>query len=399
MVPERYSIVEEGAEMSERKYLRFPRSYRVEHWLLVASFTTLAITGLVQKYATVGLSQGIMSLMGGVENVRLIHHIAAAVMMLEAVYHMGAIAYRVFVRRVRLTMLPGLDDLRAILGHFLHNLGLRHTKPQEARYTAAEKFEYWALIWGTLIMGITGFMMWNPIATTQILPGDFVPAAKAAHSGEALLAVLAVLVWHFYHVHVKQFNKSIFTGYLSEDEMIEEHPLELADIKSGTAQRLVDAKGVRQRRRIFFPIYGAISLLLLAGIVYFTTFEQTAITTLPPAEDVQVFAPLTPTPLPSPLPTEPRLDDAPRSWEDGIADLMMGKCGSCHSGDAALAGLDLSTYGGTLAGGSAGPAIVPGEPNNSLLVRRQAEGTHPGQFSGEELSWIVDWIEAGAPER
>jgi cytochrome b subunit of formate dehydrogenase len=384
--------------MSERKYLRFPRSYRVEHWLLFASFTILAVTGLVQKYATVGLSQGIMSLLGGVEKVRVIHRIAAAVMMLEAVYHVGAIAYRVFVRRVRLTMLPGLDDLQAIMGHFLYDLGLRDAKPQEGRYTAAEKFEYWALIWGTLIMGITGFMMWNPIATTRILPGDFVPAAKAAHSGEALLAVLAVLVWHFYHVHIKQFNKSIFTGYLTEEEMIEEHPLELADIKSGTARRLVDSEGVRRRRRIFLPIYGAISLVLLAGIVYFTTFEQTAITTIPPAENVEIFAPLTPTPLPSPLPTEPPLVDAPTTWEDGIADLMREKCGSCHSGDAALASLDLSTYGGALAGGSSGPAIVPGEPDNSLLIRRQAEGTHPGQFSGEELSWVVNWIEAGAPE-
>ncbi len=86
-------------------------------------------------------------------------------------------------------------------------------------------------------MIITGFMMWNPIATARFLPGDFIPAAKAAHGGEALLAVLAIIVWHMYGVHIKHFNKSMFTGKISEEEMLDEHPLELADIKAGIANR------------------------------------------------------------------------------------------------------------------------------------------------------------------
>jgi cytochrome b subunit of formate dehydrogenase len=386
--------------MGERRYLRFPRLYRIEHWLMVASFVTLAITGLVQKFATAGLSLGIMSLLGGVANTRLIHRIAAGTLVAEAVFHAGTIAYQVFVRRIRLTMLPGLEDVQAIVGQFLHNLGLQKHRPQEGRYTAAEKFEYWALIWGIIIMGITGFMMWNPIATTSLLPGDFIPAAKAAHGSEAILAVLAVIVWHVYHVHIKHFNKSLLTGYLTEDEMVKEHPVELADIKSSAARRLVDSVGVRRRRRIFIPVYTAVALGLLAGIVYFATFEKTAIATIPPAEQVQVYAPLTPTPRPTPrpLPTETAPAQVPTTWNNGISQLFMDKCSACHSGPNAAAGLDLSTYQGLLTGGVSGPAIIPGNSDGSLLVLRQAEGNHPGQFNGEQMAWIVDWIDAGAPE-
>ena len=63
------------------------------------------------------------------------------------------------------------------------------------RFTFDEKFEYWAFVWGTLVMGLTGFMLWNPIVTAKILPGVAIPAALAAHSGEALLAVLAIAIW------------------------------------------------------------------------------------------------------------------------------------------------------------------------------------------------------------
>jgi hypothetical protein len=203
-------------------------------------------------------------------------------------------------------MLPTLDDARNAIQSFLYNLGLSKTRVQQGRYTFEEKAEYWAFVWGTVIMVITGFMLWNPIATSRFLPGEFIPAARTAHGGEALLAVLAIIVWHMYHVHLRQFNRSMFTGYLSEHEMLEEHPLELADIKAGTAERVARPETIERRKRVFYPIYGVIGILLLAGIFAFVTFEQTAIDTLPPAEQVAVFAPLTPTPLPTLPPTRHR---------------------------------------------------------------------------------------------
>src|SRR5574337_607930 len=129
--------------------------------------------------------------------------------------------------------------------------------------------------------GIRG-MMWNPIATARFLPGQFIPAAKAAHGGEALLAVIAIIIWHMWSVHLRHFNKSMWTGSLTEEEMLHEHPLELADLKAGVAERPVDAVTLKNRRQIFFPVAGVASAALLIGVYFFPTFEQTAITTLLP---------------------------------------------------------------------------------------------------------------------
>ena len=96
-----------------------------------------------------------------------------------------------------------------------------------------------------------------------------------------LLAILAVLVWHFYSVHLKSFNRSMFSGDMSEAEMEHEHPLELERIKAGRAHPEADPAQLMHRQRIFLPMAGALALLLLLGIYWFVTFEQTAIETLP----------------------------------------------------------------------------------------------------------------------
>jgi hypothetical protein len=159
----------------------------------------------------------------------------------------------------------------------------------------------------------TGFFMWNPITTTQFLPGQFIPAAKAAHGNEAVLAVLAILVWHIYGVYIKFVNKSMWTGNLSEHEMLEEHPLELADIKAGTASRPVDPVQVKKRQMIYFPIAAVLTVALLFGIYNFATAEKTVITTIPPIDvGGQIYKPQTPTPLPTHFPTRtPRPTSTP----------------------------------------------------------------------------------------
>ncbi|MBI3957849.1 MAG: hypothetical protein HY328_03490, partial [Chloroflexi bacterium] len=160
---------------------------------------------------------------------------------------------------------------------------------QMGRYTFGEKVEYWAVVWGTVIMILTGFMLWNPIATSRLLPGAFIPAAKAAHGGEALLAVLSIVTWHLYNVHVKQFNKSMFSGWLSRHEMEEEHPLELAVQEAGK-ERPVDGTILRRRQRLYLPVAVLFSLALLISVYFFVTFEATAITTVP-RQTVEVFVP------------------------------------------------------------------------------------------------------------
>lgn len=379
-------------------FLRFPVPYRIEHWLFMLSFTTLAITGLVQKFAANPIPQSIIRLFGGIGNTRTIHHTAAIIMMFVVIYHIGAIGYRVYVRRIRFTMLPFLSDLTNAAKILGYNVGFTKGKVQQDRYTFEEKLEYWAVVWGTLIMGITGFMMWNPLLTTSVLPGSVIPAAKVAHGLEAILAVLSILVWHLYNVLVKYFNKSMFTGYISEHEMIEEHPIELANIKAGIDPPRVDEQDVKKRRKIYLPVYGVIAVLLVIGIYFFVAYEVTAITTVPPAEIVEVFVPLTPTPLPTHVPTATSAPVTAVTWDGGIGELLNNKCGNCHNNSQALGGLDLTSYESALAGGNSGLVIIPGDPEGSQLVIVQSAGDHTGQLSDEELQLAIDWIEAGAPE-
>jgi formate dehydrogenase gamma subunit len=263
-------------------YDRFTRSDRAQHAVMVISFLVLAVTGLPQKYIYVNnrYLDDLIDLMGGIEGVRVIHRWAATVLMLATVYHLLAAAHRVLVRRVSLSMLPRYQDVVDALQTVRYNLGLAGARPRTDRYTWEEKVEYWSLLWGTVVMIATGFMLWNPIATARFLPGEFIPAAQVVHGGEALLAILAVLVWHFYSVHLRHFNRAMFTGRMSEHEMEEEHPLELARIRAAAAAPAVDPAAVARRQRVFLPVAGVVAILLLVGIYWFVTFEQTAITTL-----------------------------------------------------------------------------------------------------------------------
>ncbi len=193
----------------------------------------------------------------------------------------------------------------------------------------------------------------------------------------------------------------MFNGKLNNQQMLHEHPLELADIKAGLAERPTDPKEVKRRRKIFFPTYSALAALMLVGLVFFVTYEQTAITTLPPAASTsEVFVPLTPTPLPTqrPTATSAPLAEAP-TWDNSIADIFANRCTACHGEVAKLADLDLSSYETAMQGSKSGPVIIPGSPEESLLIQIQTAGGHPGQLTEDEIKLVTDWIAAGAAEK
>ena len=158
--------------MSETRYLRFTVSDRIEHWIQMASFTILGLTGVVQKYATASLSIGIIRLLGGIEFVRIIHRTAAVVMMVAVVYHIGGLLYRLYVRRVRPTILPGINDVQAAWQAVKYNLGLDKRKPQQGRFTFEEKAEYWAFVWGTLVQKtLLNFQLRPAVSASPRCPG------------------------------------------------------------------------------------------------------------------------------------------------------------------------------------------------------------------------------------
>ena len=210
-----------------RVFIRFDARERFEHQVLIGSFTALGFTGLLQSFSTIGLVSWIINiLLGGIETLRTIHHLAAIIFAVQTAYHFSGIIYLWFVKRELGSMWPKWDDLKGLLGMFKFNLNMAKERPAFDRFSIEEKVEYWALLWGTVIMGITGIFQWFPMLITSLLPGVAIPIARAIHAWEAILAVLAILTWHLYHTLIKENNQSIFTGVMTEEEMQESHALE-----------------------------------------------------------------------------------------------------------------------------------------------------------------------------
>ncbi|MGQ9502863.1 MAG: formate dehydrogenase subunit gamma [Anaerolineae bacterium] len=287
---------------AQTRYPRFSVSQRIQHWVMFISFTVLATTGLPQRYALSPWAETLIRVLGGIETTRIIHRGAAVVFILVTLYHFFHLMYKLFVEHARPTILPGLRDFTDFLHMVRYHLHLTHEHPRLPRYNFVEKIEYWALVWGSVLMIVTGFLLWNPVFATRLLPGEIIPAAKMAHSAEALLAVLAVVIWHFYSVHLKRFNRSMFDGTLSRKEMEEEHAAELEEVEIGCVL-LEPSETLKRRQRIFLPAASVLGVGLLGALYWFVTFEQTAITTVPPIETVQAFVPATPTPTNTPTAT------------------------------------------------------------------------------------------------
>jgi formate dehydrogenase gamma subunit len=274
---------EKSAPESDRKMIfRFRWPERIEHIILLISFIGLASTGLPQKFAQNHLAESMIALLGGIETVRIIHRVFATVLMATGIYHGGSITYKLFVLGQPPYMLPRFSDFTDLIKTMAFNLGLSKKHPRMGRFNFGEKLEYWAVIWGMGVMILTGFMLWNPIATTRFLPGEAIPAAKTAHGNEALLAVLAIIIWHMYNVLVARRNLSIFSGKISREIMEEEHALELEAIEQGETPQPPPPDIYRKRMKRFVPFAIFMTILLLAGLIWFVTFEQTAITTIPP---------------------------------------------------------------------------------------------------------------------
>jgi formate dehydrogenase gamma subunit len=382
----------------EKRYLRFPLYRRIEHWVMVTAFITLGLTGLIQKYNETAFSRFVFEVLGGVEPTRIIHRVAAIALALVTIAHLGDFLYNWYVRRARLSMLPDKDDAVNAWKLFLHNLGFEKEAPKQGFYTFEEKFEYWALIWGTVLMGVTGFILWNPILANKILPASWIPAAKAAHGLEAVLAVLAVAVWHSYHVLIKHFNTSMYTGYMSQEEMEHYHPKALEE--PPIELPAPDDPEFKRRKKVFGVVYSVVAAVMLSGLVFLVFTEDTALATRPPVEEIEnieAYAPLEAAPLPTTgSPVEAA--NLGTSWDDGIGDFFDAECGLCHSYGVQASGLDLSSYQAVLEGGKSGPAIRPGAGGISPVVLWPQRADHPVLLEDEVLAALREWIDAGAPE-
>jgi cytochrome b subunit of formate dehydrogenase len=168
-------------------------------------------------------------------------------MVLASLYHI----YYLFAvprgKQLLRDMLPVRSDLTEVTGMLKYNLGFSDEKPLLGRFSYIEKAEYWALIWGTIVMAVTGFILWFDNTFIGLLTKLGWDVARTVHYYEAWLATLAIIVWHFYFVifnpDTYPLNLAFWKGTLTEEEMLEEHPRELERMqKQERAEKAAEGK-------------------------------------------------------------------------------------------------------------------------------------------------------------
>ncbi len=226
-------IVEE--RLAHRLYVRMTLDERLQHATLAISFIVLVITGFALRFPDAWWVASIRDISPVMFDVRgILHRVAAVVMVGVSVYHIYYIAATQRGRELLRDLLPRMSDLTDAVGVLRYNLGFSPIKPKFGRFSYIEKSEYWALVWGTIVMGVTGVIMWFDNTFMGLLTKLGWDVARTVHYYEAWLATLAIIVWHIYFVifnpDIYPINLAFWKGTLTEEEMAEEHPHELEKI-------------------------------------------------------------------------------------------------------------------------------------------------------------------------
>jgi cytochrome b subunit of formate dehydrogenase len=181
----------------QRTVLRMDRAQRLQHFCLLLSFFVLAWSGFALKYPDSWFAW----LFGGDETIRRwVHRVAGVVLLGTGAVHLVYGVATANGRRLLADLWLRGSDLRDLVANGRYLLNRRPRPSRFGRFGYPEKLEYWAVVWGTLIMGATGLMIWFKLDVTRFLPRWAIEVATTVHYYEAILACLAIGVWHFYHV-------------------------------------------------------------------------------------------------------------------------------------------------------------------------------------------------------
>jgi len=215
--------------------MRFHRYDRMLHGLLMASFLTLALTGMPLLFPEAPWATTLANLLGGYRVTGVLHRIAAVTLMLVFLTHLVRLAHRLFVRKDfgmlwgPRSLVPQPVDLIQLLQHFRWFVGLG-PRPRFDRYSYWEKFDYWAVFWGMAIIGTSGLMLWFPAFFARFVPGWIFNIALVIHGEEALMAMVFIFTVHFFNGHLRPdkfpMDLVIFTGRVSIEELKHERPAE-----------------------------------------------------------------------------------------------------------------------------------------------------------------------------
>jgi cytochrome b subunit of formate dehydrogenase len=196
---------------------RFDVHQRIQHYLLMGSFIILAVTGFLRGFPTWPTFHWFTTIFGGLDTLRLVHDIAAFVMIADGIYHLIYIGYGIFVKhKFPSAMIPRLKDLKDIIHSSLWIFGLHKHEPEYDHFQYGQKIDYWAIFWGMPVMVITGIIMMFASYFSQWVGGQWFAVVATAHRDEAVLAVGFILIVHMYYGHLQTtafpVNTVMFTG-------------------------------------------------------------------------------------------------------------------------------------------------------------------------------------------
>ncbi len=231
----KYARAKYRALKLQKTIQRFDRQWVIQHVSIIISFTLLVITGFALKYPQAQWAK-LLTAIGLTEYLRgLIHRISAVVMLTAGIYHLGYLAFSRSAKGELKALLPGINDVRQFIANMKFHLGLSKERANFGRYGYVEKAEYWALVWGTLIMALTGLVLWFPTAATFLLPTWIIKVSETVHYYEAWLATLAILLYHMFfaifHPADYPINLTGFTGKITEEEAEERFPAWYEEVK------------------------------------------------------------------------------------------------------------------------------------------------------------------------
>ncbi len=198
-----------------------------QHTALMLTFTVLVITGFALRFSEAWWVKLFFGWEGGFPVRGIIHRVAAVLFILSAIWHLVFLSSR-RGRSFLFDMRPLRKDFTQFLHMMAYNLGLRKERPRFGRFSYVEKAEYWALVWGTVIMIVSGFFMWFDNIAVHWFPKGFLDVMLVVHYYEAWLATLAILIWHMYSTvfspSVYPMNPSWMTGKMPVEVYRHEHP-------------------------------------------------------------------------------------------------------------------------------------------------------------------------------
>jgi cytochrome b subunit of formate dehydrogenase/5-methylcytosine-specific restriction endonuclease McrA len=233
----RFKAILRHRQHSGHTVVRMDRAERIQHNVLFISFTILVLTGFALKfpdswftYLVFGMSE---SLRG------IVHRIAGVVLIGAAFYHVAYVLFHRQGRRMLRDISPFPTDARDLWNNLRYHLGLIPAKPHFGRFNYSEKIEYWALVWGTIVMALTGVFLWAKITVGNHLPRWWLDVATAVHFYEALLATIAIIIWHFYQVFFDPdtypMNWAWWDGQVPLEHYRAEHPLDTETTREAVA--------------------------------------------------------------------------------------------------------------------------------------------------------------------